>query len=178
MKKEILKRLIPAIAFLGLLSLLNYQYRLQLVGLWVGGLIGAFLLDFDHLIYCFWQNPHEFTPQRLKRFLELKQYRYGLDLLFETQGERKKLIFHSILFQLILLVMVFFVLSSSAGLIGKGLVLVLFLQTLRNQFEEFLKTGQMDSWFWQLQLDLPNNFQALYLLLMFLLFFGFSLFLV
>lgn len=178
MKKEILKRLIPAIAFLGLLSLLNYPYRLQLVGLWVGGLIGAFLLDFDHLIYCLWQNPHEFTPQRLRRFLELKQYRFALDLLFETQEERKKLIFHSILFQLILLVMVFFVLSSSAGLIGKGLVLVLFLQTLRSQFEEFLRTGQMDSWFWQLRLDLPNNFQALYLLLIFLIFFGLSLFLV
>jgi hypothetical protein len=76
------------------------------------------------------------------------------------------------------LIAVFFVLTSSSGLLGKGLVLVLFLQTLISQFDEFLKTGKMDSWFWQLKIILPNNFQALYLLLLLLVFFGFSLFLV
>jgi hypothetical protein len=72
----------------------------------------------------------------------------------------------------------FFVLTSSSGLLGKGLVLVLFLQTLVSQFNEFLKTGKMDSWFWQVKISLQSNFQALYLLLLFLIFFGFSLFLV
>jgi len=178
MKKEILKRLIPSIIFLAILSLLHWQAKWQLIGLWVGGLIGAFLLDLDHLIYCFFQNPHEFTPQRLRRYLQQGQYRFSLKLLFETQKERKRLIFHSVLFQIVLLVTVFFVLTSSSGLLGKGLVLVLFLQSLISQFDEFLKTGKMDSWFWQLKISLSNNFQALYLLLLFLLFFGFSLFLV
>jgi hypothetical protein len=178
MKKEILKRLIPTIIFLAILSLLHWQEKWQLIGLWAGGLIGAFLLDLDHLIYCFFQNPHEFTPQRLKRYLQQGQYRYSLALLYETQGERKRLIFHSLLFQAVLLVAVFFVLTSSAGLLGKGLVLALFLQTLINQFNEFLKTGKMESWFWQLKISLPNNFQALYLLLLFLIFLGFSLFLI
>ena len=178
MKKEVLKRLIPSLVFLAFLSLLNWQAKLELLGLWVGGLIGVILLDLDHLIYCLWQAPHEMTSQRLKKYFQEGQYQYSLNLLFETQGERKRLIFHSVLFQLILLVTVFFVLSSSSGLLGKGLVLILFLQTLRSQFEEFLREGKMDSWFWQLKLDLPSNFQALYLLLMFLLFFGFSLFLV
>lgn len=178
MKKEILKRLLPSLALLAFLSLLNWQAKLELLGLWVGGLIGVFLLDLDHLIYCFWQAPHEFTSQRLIRYFQQGQYQYTLQLLFETQGERKRLIFHSVIFQLVLLVAVFFVLSSSAGLLGKGLVLVLFLQTLRSQFEEFLREGKMDSWFWQLKISLPSNFQVLYLILMFLLFFGFSLFLV
>ena len=178
MKKEILKRLIPSLIFLAILSLLHWQQRFQLIGLWTGGLIGAFLLDLDHLIYCFWQAPHEFTPQRLKRYFQQGQYKYSLALLFETQKERKKLIFHSVVFQIVLLVAVFFVLTSSSGLLGKGLVLVLFLQTLVSQFDEFLKTGRMDSWFWQVKISLPSNFQALYLLLLFLIFFGFSLFLV
>lgn len=178
MKKEILKRLVPAIIFLAILSLLHWQAKWQLIGLWAGGLIGAFLLDLDHLIYCLIQYPHEFTPQRLKRYLQQGQYQYSLALLFETQKERKRLIFHSLLFQIVLLVAVFFVLTSSAGLLGKGLVLVLFLQTLISQFDEFLKTGKMDSWFWQVKISLPNNFQAFYLLLIFLIFSGFSLFLV
>ncbi len=178
MKKEILKRLIPAIIFLAILSLLHWQEKWQLIGLWAGGLIGTFLLDLDHLIYCFFQNPHELTPQRLRHYLQQGQYKYSLALLFETQKERKRLIFHSLLFQIVLLVAVFFVLTSSAGLLGKGLVLVLFLQSLISQFDEFLKTGKMDSWFWQLKISLPSNFQALYLLLMFLIFFGFSLFLI
>jgi hypothetical protein len=178
MKKEILKRLIPSLIFLAILSLLHWQAKWQLIGLWAGGLIGTFLLDLDHLIYCFFQNPHELTPQRLRRYLQQGQYQYSLVLLFETQKERKKLIFHSLLFQIVLLVAVFFVLTSSAGLLGKGLVLVLFFQSLISQFDEFLKTGKMESWFWQLRLDMPSNFQALYLLLIFLLFFGFSLFLV
>jgi hypothetical protein len=177
-KKEILKRLIPTIIFLAILSLLHWQAKWQLIGLWVGGLVGTFLLDFDHLVYCFFQNPHELTPQRLRRYLQQGQYQYSLALLVETQGERKRLIFHSLLFQIVLLVAVFFVLTSSAGLLGKGLVLVIFLQSLISQFSEFLKTGKMESWFWQLKITLPNNFQALYLLLMFLIFFVFSLFLI
>jgi len=178
MKKEILKRFIPTIIFLAILSLLHWQEKWQLIGLWAGGFIGAFLLDLDHLIYCFFQNPHEFTPQRLRRYLQQGQYKYSLALLFETQKERERLIFHSLLFQVVLLVAVFFVLTSSAGLLGKGLVLVLFLQSLISQFNEFLKTGKMDSWFWQVKISLPSNFQALYLLLIFLIFIGFSLFLI
>ncbi len=178
MRREILKRLIPTVIFLGIFSLLHWQEKLQLIGFWAGGFIGAFLLDLDHLVYCFFQNPHEFTPQRLQRYLQQGQYRYSLALLFETQGERKRLIFHSVLFQVVLLVAVFFVLTSSAGLLGKGLVLVLFLQTLISQFDEFLKTGGMDSWLWQVNIHLPDNFQALYLLLMFIILFVFSLFLV
>lgn len=178
MRKEVLKRLLPSLGLLFFLSLINWQYRWELISLWVGGLIGVFLLDLDHLIYCFWQYPHQLTSQRLKRYFQQGEYLFGLKLLFESQKERKKLIFHSVIFQLIFLVATFFVLSSSAGLLGKGVVLVMFLEIIVSQFDEFLKTGKMDSWFWQLKISLASNFQVLYLLVMFLIFFGFSLFLI
>jgi hypothetical protein len=69
MKKEILKRLIPTIIFLAILSLLHWQAKWQLIGLWAGGLIGTFLLDLDNLIYCFFQNPHELTLKQREKDL-------------------------------------------------------------------------------------------------------------
>lgn len=164
------KHLLPIFLFLLLVSLLHWQIKFSLIFFWLGALLGSFLLDLDQAIYCYFQSPHEFSSQRLKRLWEQKDYRGAVIFLLETKEEREKLVFHSVLFQAVLLVASFFVLTSSASFFGKGVVMGLFLQSLIEEGRQLHKKGQMDNWFWQLQLTPVPRVQIFYFLLLILIF--------
>ncbi|MFZ5366107.1 MAG: hypothetical protein ACOZBZ_02340 [Patescibacteria group bacterium] len=178
MRKEILSHLVPTLVFLVFLTLLHWQLKFSLIFFWLGASLGAVVLDLDHLLYTFIQAPHEFTSQRAKRFFEQRKFWEGIILLFETQEERGRMIFHSVLFQVILVILTFFVLTSSASLFGKGLVLGMLLHSLTDQGFEFVKNGEIENWFWQFRQKPAVNLQALYLAVIFLLFLILSLLLI
>lgn len=175
MRKEILSHLIPTLVFLVLVTLAHWQLKFSLIFFWLGGLFGSLFLDIDHLFYAYLQAPHEFTSQRARRLFEQKQFKEGVILLFETQEERGRMIFHSSLFQIILLIVCFFVLTSSASLFGKGLVLGMLLHSLTDQGFEFVKNGEIENWFWQFRERPETNIQGIYFAFVFLLFLIFSL---
>ncbi len=175
MRKEILSHLVPTLVFLVLVTLAHWQLNFSLIFFWLGGLFGSLFLDIDHLFYAYLQAPHEFTSQRVKRLFEQKQFKVGMILLFETQEERGRMIFHSVLFQIILLIVCFFVLTSSASLFGKGLVLGMLLHSLTDQGFEFIKNGEIENWFWQFKEKPGINLQAIYLAVIFIVFVVFSL---
>lgn len=174
-RKEVLTHLISALILAILISLLNFQLKFSLIFFWLGGLFGSLFLDIDHLFYAYLQAPHEFTSQRARRLFEQKQFKEGIILLFETQEERGRMIFHSSLFQIILLIVCFFVLTSSASLFGKGLVLGMLLHSLTDQGFEFVKNGEIENWFWQFRERPATNIQGIYFVFVFLLFVVFSL---
>lgn len=174
-RREILSHLIPALVFLILVSIIHWQLKFSLIFFWLGMFLGSFLLDIDHLLYAYVHAPHELTSQRARRFFEQKRYQEGVILLIETQEERGRMIFHSVLFQLILLILTFFVLTSSASLLGKGACLGMFLHSLVDQGSEFIRNGEIDNWFWQFREKPATNLQAIYLVVIFLLFIIFSL---
>lgn len=175
MRKEILSHLVPTLVFLILVALIHWQLKFSLIFFWLGGLFGSLFLDVDHLFYAYLQAPHEFTSQRAKRLFEQKQFKEGVILLFETQEERGRMIFHSSLFQIVLLIVCFFVLTSSASLFGKGLVLGMLLHSLTDQGFEFIKNGEIENWFWQFREKPETNIQGIYFAFVFLLFLIFSL---
>lgn len=175
MRREILSHLVPTLVFLVLVTLAHWQLKFSLIFFWLGGLFGSLFLDIDHLFYAYLQAPHEFTSQRARRFFEQKQFKEGIILLFETQEERGRMIFHSAFFQIILLVVCFFVLTSSASLFGKGLVLGMLLHSLVDQGFEFIKNGEIENWFWQFRERPETNIQGIYFAFIFLLFLIFSL---
>jgi len=178
MKREILSHLIPTLIFLVLVTLAHWQLKFSLLFFWLGGLFGSLFLDIDHLFYAYLQAPHEFTPQRVKRLFEQREFWQGIILLFETQEERGRMIFHSVLFQAILLILTFFVLTSSASLFGKGICLGMLLHSLVDQGMEFIKNGEIENWFWQFRERPETNIQGIYFVFVFLLFLIFSLLLV
>jgi len=62
-------------------------------------------------------------------------------LIFDTDEERIKLAFHNILFQMILFILCFFVLTSTENLFGVGLVMGMALYLLGDEFYKWL-TGK------------------------------------
>lgn len=90
---------------------------------WVGGIIGTILPDLDHLIYIYLVRPFELTSVRFQDLIKNKELKRSIELIYETSTERKDLIFHSQFFQILFLIVTFWVVSSSGSFFGKGIAL-------------------------------------------------------
>ena len=173
LKKELRTYLLVVFIWLLAITLLRWSWQWGLIGLWFGAFIGTFLINLDHFIYLFFTNPHELTSQRAQRLWEQKHLKELVILTFDTSGERIKLAFHNILFQLILFVLCLFVLTSTGNLFGSGLVMGMMLHLLRDEVGELLSKQEerLKKWlFWQVNFDISFNQQKLFVILMVLFF--------
>lgn len=134
----------------------------KLLIFWLGGVLGTFLLDLDHLIYVFYLRPHEVTSQRFLSFIKQGKYWAGVAFLAETHRERIELIGHTVSFQIILTVLAFWAVVSSNSLLGNGVVLGIFIHILVDQFLDFKDIGDLRNWFWQFKSVPGKDFQKLY----------------
>jgi hypothetical protein len=105
-----------------------------------------FLPDIDHILYVYFLKPQELTSQRVNYLLDKKHIWRSVELLYETRTERKGLIFHTVLFQIIFLVLTFWIMSSSSSLFGKGLVLSFSLHLTVDQLVDLMEIGTFDNW--------------------------------
>lgn len=157
MKKDFFIHLAFFVSLFFLLTVLESGFSWTYLALWIGGALGTILPDLDHLIYIYFLSPMDLTSQRVARSLERKEFLSSLSLLYITRRERTKLIFHTVFFQLIFLVLTIFVITSSTSLLGKGLVLGFSIHLLVDQLVDLLEAGNLDSWFRNINLLL--NFQ-------------------
>lgn len=146
MKKEIVVHLTSFFLLFSLITLLKHFFSLNYLFFWLGGIIGTVLPDIDHLLYIRFLAPQELTSQRVDYMLAKREFWPTLKLLAETRSERKKLIFHTGLFQLIFLVLAFLVITSSGSLLGKGLVVAFFLHLIVDQGVDLFATDGLVNW--------------------------------
>ncbi len=147
MKKEIFIHFAFLVSFLIFVSLFKNYLSLAHWPLWAGGLVGTLLPDVDHFIYIFFLKPYELTSQRASSMLEKRSILKTLEFLAETRYERTKIIFHTASFQLIFLLLTFWVLTSSGSIFGRGLVLAFFLHLLVDQAVDLNQMGNLSNWF-------------------------------
>lgn len=180
-KKEIRNYLLVLFAWLTIITFLRWQWQWNLIWFWLGAFIGIFLIDIDHFIYFFFTNPHELTSQRAQRLWQQKRFKELIVLTSDTSGERIKLAFHNVLFQLILLVLCFFVLTSTGSLFGAGLVMAMALHLLKDEFHEWWtgREERLRQWlFWPIKMDVSLQNQKFFLIFMLLLFVALNFFLI
>ncbi|AKM83203.1 hypothetical protein A2422_00400 [Candidatus Woesebacteria bacterium RIFOXYC1_FULL_31_51] len=123
MKKDCISHLIFLLLYFILITLVKKYFSFSFWPFWVGGLVGLFLSNVDHLLHVFVFKPYELTSQRVIALMKAKRFKEALILLYDTKNERTNLIFHSLNFQIIFLILTFWLLSSSGNLFGRGLVL-------------------------------------------------------
>lgn len=165
------------ISFFLLISLYRNWFDLYYWPFWLGGIVGTLLPEIDHLIYVFFSNPQEVTSQRVRYLCNSRQFKNCFWLLASTTAERARLIFHTVLFQAIFFILTFWVLTSSASLFGRGLVLSFALHLAIDQIEEVMNKGSLQSWFWQIPISLGRKQINVFLgtVIFLVLFFGFFL---
>ncbi|KKS77848.1 MAG: hypothetical protein UV74_C0002G0074 [Candidatus Woesebacteria bacterium GW2011_GWB1_43_14] len=175
MKKDLAFHLISALVFVLLVLLAEGWSEDTYLWFVVGSLIGTIIPDVDHFIYVKFLRPHELTSQRADLMMQNSEYKRTINLLSQTRSERKQLIFHSGLFQMVFTILAFYVISSSDSLLGRGIVLSFLLHLLVDQYIDYKETGNVNNWFWQLKIIFDKQRTIAYLVvnLVILIFLGF-----
>lgn len=146
MRRELFIHFSFWLSFFVLITLVKQLFNLSYWPFWVGGVVGLFLPDIDHLVYVFFLQPQELTSQRVNFLLDKREVKRTLELLYETRSERTGLIFHTILFQLIFLILTFWIMTSSGSFFGKGLVLSFSIHLLVDQLVDLNDLKSFDNW--------------------------------
>ena len=174
MRKELLRHFLAAFVFSLLVIVVKGWFDFSHLILFLGAAIGTILPDIDHAVYVFFLSPQELTSQRVSSMVSKRDFWEAVRLLAQTRSERKELIFHTLFFQLIFLLLAFFVITSSGSVFGRGLVLAFCLHLLLDQVVDLKETGGLSNWFYNSPLRIPQTKTRLYLWIVFgvLLFLG------
>ena len=131
---------------LPILLLRNITNTSLIAELLIGGIVGTFLPDLDHIVYALFLKPNELTSQRVRKSLATWRLREACTLLFRTTSERSGLIFHTVFFQLLFVVFSFFVVTSSGSLLGRGIVLGFLLSIFIDQLLDSMSQRDHSHW--------------------------------
>lgn len=119
----------------------------ELLALTMGVFLGWLLPLVDHVIYCA-TYPHELSAVRFWNLIRGGKWGEGVRLLSQTSHERRRLVLHSILFQVVFFLFGLWVVTSSGNIVGSGVVLGAMLSFLKWDIER-LKNGRTEI-FWQI----------------------------
>ena len=160
-KKEALIHFGAALFFLLIVSLFKKYFAISYFGFWLGGALGTLAPDIDHLLYIYLLKPQEVTSQRVNYMMQKGEILKTFQLMISTRSERKDLVFHNLLVQSAFLVLVFWVLSSSGSLLGRGFVLAFALHLSVDQIVDFLQMDNINNWTKKLPIELTREQAAL-----------------
>lgn len=128
--------------------------------------LSRYFFVLDQLIDIVFTNPQSSLALAVAPLLSLKQYKQTLILLGQRNKELTKLALKSVLFQVAWVVLAFFILTSTAGIFGKTLVMAIGLHLLLTEWEDFMDKKDMGWLFWQIKRTLGIKEQKYYLYLM------------
>jgi hypothetical protein len=165
MKKELVTHFSFMIALFIFISLYRGWLDLTYLPFWVGGVLGTILPDLDHLIYVYFLRPGEITSREIASLIEKREAVKSLVLLAETRAERKHLVFHTLQFNILFLLFVFLIGTSTGSYLGIGLVLAFSLHLLIDQIVDFMETGSLSNWLRQVNIELSSEQSRWYLIL-------------
>ena len=168
MKKELFIHFAFWFSFFVFVSIFRNYLALSYWPFWLGGFFGTLLPNIDHLIYVFFLNPHELTSQRISFLVQKKEISRVLTLLSETRTERKNLIFHTFLFQILFLIISFLIVTSSTSIFAKGLVLAFLIHLIVDQLVDIIEIKNLDNWGNIFPVSLDRKKSILYIFLLFL----------
>lgn len=176
MRKLLITHYLYTTIFVLFLSLVKRYFSLSYYPLWIGAAVGAILPDIDHLIYIYLLRPHELSSQRATQMIQKKNFWQAMDFLALTRSERKGLIFHNSMFQMLFVIFSYLVVTSTVNLFGKGLVLAFLLHLAIDQVIDLVKLGNINHWFDRFKFTLNKQQETLYWIANLVIFFILALF--
>jgi len=175
MKREILTQYLFFLTFFIFVGIRRDFFSWQDFPFWLGGAVGVLMPYLDYLFYSLFVNPQELSWQRFRFYLQKKQFLKAGQILVAPDTFHSYRIFHNFFFQLVFLLLTFWVLASSANLFAVGLVLAFSLHLFIDQLADFLVQGSLDSWTGGLlNLEIRGTNQVLYWVGLFLVFLAFG----
>lgn len=143
----------------------SFRSFFDLVGLWLGGVIGFGLLNLDRWIHIYVERPHEQLSQQIKGLVSKRQWKDAIETLLVRRSEQYNLAFRNGVFAVIFIPVLFFAISSTAGLFGKGIAVGVMVHFLYDAWRDQLtKPKQLNSWlFWMVSREVTFEEQRIFL---------------
>jgi len=163
--KNLIFYLFALTILLGLTTVVKGWVSLAVIPFWIGGLIGIFLPEIDHLIYAYFLHPHEYDSQRMQRMMNQGQIIQSVEMGSETRQNHRGMTFHNSSFQIIFLLFSLFVVTSTGSLLGRGIVLAFLLNLVIDQYFDLRVKGNIDDWLNGLKMKLTREQTNFYVLL-------------
>ncbi len=163
LRREIVSHLLVSLVYFFLVSLFNLNLGWRLLWFWLGALLGTFILDIDHLLLGLNPETKAEWAEKFRQLWQEKKYKAAVLVVAETHLEHRQLIFHSALAQPLLLLLAFFILSSTASFFGIGLVMSMNLHLLKDLWSCYFTDQQLEWFFWQVRAGLSAKAQRAYL---------------
>lgn len=180
-ENEILSHLLLTFIYFFTLCVLRFTIDINLLWIWLGAIVGTFILDLDHLIYWYILNPEVEDSVLARALIKNKDFRGTYRLLQKTHQSHTKLVFHTVLLQLVLLVLAIYLLSSGGSFFGSALIMAANLHLLKDVWQDYIfrgKTAVIEWFFWQIKVIDIEKYVDIYLILVSLLFVFLSYFLI
>lgn len=137
----------------------------DLVGFWVGGVVGLGLLNLDRWIYVYVERPHEQLSQQVQGLVRKQRWQDAAETLLVRRNEQYNLAFRNGVFAVVFLPVLFFIFTSTAGLFGKGIAAGVMLHFLYDAWRDQLtKPKHLNSWlFWMVSREVTLEEQKAFL---------------
>lgn len=175
MKKELVIHFLFAISFGIFISLIRGWIGLAYWPFWLGIIFGTLLPNVDYFVYAFFLRPQEFMSQKTAFLVKERNFRKTFDYLAATaRGGGAKLIFHTAYFQVIFMILTFWVVTSSGSLFGIGLVTAFFLHLIVDQMVDLSEKGSIEDWFKDIPVEVDKEKTIIYFVAMTVLLLVFS----
>ncbi len=141
-------------------SLGTALYLLEVIGVFI---LSVLFLSCETLIRVYITDKDAPQNQAIAQALKTSSGKNWLSVLNRAElAEGTNKVTHSVLFQLMVLVMCFYASTSSNSVLGKGLALSIMLQTLVDMAILLKNKYDLSSWFWQINARFPLQAHQIY----------------
>lgn len=182
MNLKLQKYFFPLFVFNTLTSLYWIFYHTsfsKILSLYLGSLVGALLLDVDHFLY--WLLLHRETPesQLVKATIRRHDFKSLLKIFSLQKENHNNLVFHHFSFHLLLVIVSFFLFTSSNSIFAKSCLFALNWHLLSDIYTDWTQNPQkLQTWLFarmETQLSLKNIQKYIRLNIIFIAIFGYLL---
>ena len=138
---------------------------LQLLWLFLGILLGAIILDTDHLIYWFFLKPNTDESRLVKMAFKKHDFSTIIKLINIGRLKHHNLIFHHYFFQIVLALFSFFIFTSTNNFFVSGIVISLNLHLIIDELiDYFYDPKTLQKWLFAREINqLPLKFLGHYI---------------
>jgi len=145
-KYKILSYLIPAFSIATIISffwVIAGVSNLTIISLFLGLIIGIFIIDVDHLIFWFCIKPNGEESRLIKTALQNKEFKSVTKIIQQSHQTHYNLVFHHYFFQVILTLFSLFIFTSTKNIFISALVLGINLHLIIDEIIGYRKNPKV-----------------------------------
>lgn len=136
----------------------------------VGSFLGFLLIDLEYLIHIYIVDPSSELSMRIREYLSNRNFIGLVDFYNREEYSFGELSIRSAMFQVVLSALALMTITNQSWIFGRGVVLSMTINLLYFQFQEYIKTGTLQRWFWVYRGNLSPAIYKAYMFLIFLIF--------